>query len=75
MRFLLVLASLVAICAAGTLPNHQSHPIEQRLMQFADQNGDIEIFAEPEQGDVEGEPKLLEGFVNMVFYLEFGFAF
>jgi len=57
MRFLLVLASFVAICAAGTLSNRQSNPIEQRLLQYADQNGDIEIFAEPEEGDVEGEPK------------------
>lgn len=55
MRFLIVLAGLVAICAAGTLPKEQfQHPLEQRLLQFADQNGDIELFAEPETG-VEGE--------------------
>ncbi|KAL7740394.1 hypothetical protein ACLKA6_013191 [Drosophila palustris] len=60
MRFLIVLASFVAICAAGTLSNHQRHPIEQRLLQFADQNGDIEIFAEPEQGEgVEVAPQFI----------------
>ncbi|XP_034472486.1 uncharacterized protein LOC117780169 [Drosophila innubila] len=59
MRFLLVLASLVAICAAGTLSSRQSNPIEQRLLQYADQNGDIEIFAEPEQGDVEVAPQFI----------------
>ncbi|TDG46226.1 hypothetical protein AWZ03_007302 [Drosophila navojoa] len=51
MRFLIVLAGLVAICAAGTLPKEQfQHPLEQRLLQLADPNGDIELFAEPETG-------------------------
>lgn len=49
MRFLVVLACLVAVCAAGTLPNS----VEQRLLELADQNGDIDLFA-PEEG-VEGE--------------------
>ncbi|XP_060666969.1 uncharacterized protein LOC132798947 [Drosophila nasuta] len=57
MRFLVVLAALVAVCAAGTL--QPSHPIEQRLLQFADENGDIELFAEPEDGLVEVAPQFI----------------
>lgn len=53
MRFLLVLACLVAACAAGTLPNR----VEQRLRELADQNGDIDLFVEPEEGSVEGETR------------------
>ncbi|EDW03225.1 uncharacterized protein LOC6562119 [Drosophila grimshawi] len=58
MRFLLVLASLVAICAAGTLPKQQRHPLEQRLIEFADANGDVELFAEPEES-VEVAPSFI----------------
>ncbi|XP_001356233.1 uncharacterized protein [Drosophila pseudoobscura] len=54
MRFLVVLACLVAVCAAGTLPNR----VEQRLLELADQNGDIDLFAEPEQG-VEVAPQFI----------------
>ncbi|XP_020810704.1 uncharacterized protein LOC110186010 [Drosophila serrata] len=55
MRFLLVLACLVAACAAGTLPNR----VEQRLMELADQNGDIDLFVEPEEGAVEVAPQFI----------------
>ncbi|EDW75772.1 uncharacterized protein [Drosophila tropicalis] len=55
MRFLIVLASLVAICAA--IPNVQN--IQERLRQFADKNGDIELFAEPEEGVVDVAPQFI----------------
>ncbi|EDW57553.1 uncharacterized protein [Drosophila virilis] len=58
MRFLLISACLVAICAAGTLPKQQPNPLEQRLLQFANENGEIELFAEPEQG-IEVEPRFV----------------
>ncbi|XP_016989621.1 uncharacterized protein LOC108051870 [Drosophila rhopaloa] len=54
MRFLVVLACLVAVCAAGTLPNK----VEQRLMELADQNGDIDLFEEPQEG-VEVAPQFI----------------
>ncbi|EDV58621.1 uncharacterized protein LOC6540738 [Drosophila erecta] len=54
MRFLVVLACLVAVCAAGTLPNK----VEQRLLELADQNGDIDLFAEP-QDVVEVAPQFV----------------
>ncbi|XP_016938342.3 uncharacterized protein [Drosophila suzukii] len=54
MRFLVVLACLVAVCAAGTLPNK----VEQRLLKLADQNGDIDLFVEPEAG-VEVAPQFI----------------
>ncbi|EDV31989.1 uncharacterized protein Dana_GF14265 [Drosophila ananassae] len=53
MRFLVVLACLVAVCSAGTLPNS----VEQRLLELADQNGDIDLFA-PEEG-VEVAPQFI----------------
>ncbi|KMY90181.1 uncharacterized protein LOC6732271 [Drosophila simulans] len=46
MRFLVVLACLVAVCAAGTLPNE----VEQRLLELADQNGDIDLVVESQEG-------------------------
>ncbi|XP_017132242.1 uncharacterized protein LOC108149302 [Drosophila elegans] len=54
MRFLVVLACLVAVCAAGTLPNQ----VEQRLRELADQNGDIDLFEEPQEG-VEVAPQFI----------------
>nr|CAL26555.1 CG7953 [Drosophila melanogaster] len=54
MRFLVVLACLVAVCAAGTLPNE----VEQRLLELADQNGDIDLVAEPQEG-VEVAPQFI----------------
>nr|CAL26563.1 CG7953 [Drosophila melanogaster] len=54
MRFLVVLACLVAVCAAGTLPN----VVEQRLLELADQNGDIDLVAEPQEG-VEVAPQFI----------------
>ncbi|SPP82526.1 uncharacterized protein LOC117584691 [Drosophila guanche] len=54
MRFLVVLACLVAVCAAGTLPNR----VEQRLLELADHNGDIDLFSEPEEG-VEVAPQFI----------------
>ncbi|XP_017067999.1 uncharacterized protein LOC108105784 [Drosophila eugracilis] len=54
MRFLVVLACLVAVCAAGTLPNK----VEQRLLELADQNGDIDLFVEPQEG-VEVAPQFI----------------
>lgn len=50
MRFLIVLASLLAICAAGTVPES----LDQRLLKYADENGDVELIAEPQEG-VAGE--------------------
>lgn len=52
MRFLIVLASLLAICAAGTVPES----LDQRLLQYADENGDVELIAEPQEG-VAGEKR------------------
>jgi len=63
MRFLVVLACLVAVCAAGTLPNK----VEQRLLELADQNGDIDLFVEPETG-VEGETRPKSREIN-TFYI------
>ncbi|XP_037712083.1 uncharacterized protein LOC119548691 [Drosophila subpulchrella] len=54
MRFLVVLACLVAVCAASTLPNK----VQQRLLEMADQNGDIDLFVEPEVG-VEVAPQFI----------------
>lgn len=50
MRFLIVLASLLAICAAGTVPES----LDQRLVKYADQNGDIDFMAESQEG-IAGE--------------------
>lgn len=69
MRFLIVLASLLAICAAGTVPES----LDQRLVKYADQNGDIDFMAESQEG-IAGEicRKLILRFecFDLKFYFE-----
>ncbi|XP_030377315.1 uncharacterized protein LOC115626178 [Scaptodrosophila lebanonensis] len=56
MRFFIVLACAIAVCAAGTVP---SSKIEQLLAKYADKNGDIVLFDEPADSPVEVAPQFI----------------
>ncbi|ALC39605.1 CG7953 [Drosophila busckii] len=59
MRFLIVLAAVVAVCAAGTLTNLHPKQLQEQLMQYADENGDIELFNESDDVPVEAAPQFI----------------